>query len=410
MFVLSTKISQIQLKASPDVRTMLVIREYNEKIDREAVEEVEKQCEEFGSTKGAPSLVTDLLGDPISRVRQSSSYIMLVAEYGEEKEIVGVIMGSIKTVARGHNSIDCPIYVKIAYILGLRVLPSHRRLGLGSKLVEKLEEWCVERGVEYAYMATECTNKASINLFTLKCAYAKFRTPAILVQPVHAHKKPVGAGTAIIRLTPRLAESMYRQIFAKSEFFPKDIKTILSNKLNLGTFMAMPKNFLPKWDPERSSDVQLPPSFAILSVWNTKEVFKFQLKGVSKFKHAGCVASRVMDLWMPWLRIPSIPDLFSPFGFYLLYFLHMEGKGASRLMKNLCSFVHNMAKDDIGCGAIVAEVGKCDPVKEGIPHWKNFSWAEDIWCMKKLGTSELDDDWSISQPFSSTIFVDPRDF
>lgn len=410
MVKLSRKVIEIHPKSCTGV---LLVREYNEKRDKEGVEEVEKQCDQYGSTEGTPSLITDLLGDPISRIRQSASYVMLVAEYDDE--IVGMIMGSVKSVTRGKNSPTngVPSYVKTAYILGLRVLPSHRRLGLGTKLVEKLEEWCIDREVQYAYMATECSNKASINLFTQKCAYAKFRTPTILVHPVHAHKKPLSSGTAIVQLPPELSESIYCQLFANSEFFPKDIGTIISNKLSLGTYMAMPKKFLHKWDPEKGSNFILPPSFAILSIWNTKEVFKFQLKGVSKMTHAGCVASRVMDTWMPWLKIPSIPNLFSPFGFYLLYGLHMEGTGGPRHMNNLCSFVHNIAKDDVGCGAVVAEVGMWDPVKDGIPYWRKFSWEEDIWCMKRLGTSkdEVDgDDWSVSPPSSSVIFVDPRDF
>lgn len=296
-----------------------------------------------------------------------------------------------------------------------------RRLGLGTKLVTKLEEWFIEKGAEYAYMATDCANQASINLFTLKCAYVKFRTPTILVHPVHAHKKPIGSGIAVVRLSTQLAESIYRRVFSNSEFFPKDIDVILSNKLSLGTFMALPKNSLLKWDPQTGNS---PLNFAILSVWNTKEVFKLQVKGVSTLTYACCVGSRVLDAWMPWLRIPSIPDLFSPFGVYSLYGLHMEGKGASRLMKSLCAFVHNIARDDVGCGAIVAEVGRRDPVRQAIPYWRKFSWAEDVWCMKKLMAEKQDyeeeeekgdeiggvPDWIRSRPSTSVIFVDPRDF
>ncbi|PIA45856.1 hypothetical protein AQUCO_01600239v1 [Aquilegia coerulea] len=421
MYKISTKVSEFQLKSLPDIAEKLVlVREYNEMTDKEAVEKVERLCDEFGSSKGNPSLITDLMGDPISRVRQSPLYGMLVAEFGEEKEIVGMIMASVKTVTMGKKTMnnELPTYVKVAYILGLRVLPSHRRLRLGTMLVQKLEEWCMQRGAEYAYMATECSNKASIDLFTLKCAYLKFRTPTILVHPVHAHKKPIGSKIAIVRLTPQIAESVYRHIFINSEFFPKDIDTLLSNKLNLGTFMAIPKKYLSKWDPKKGSESNFPPSFAILSVWNTKDVFKFQVKGISRLTYAGCAASRVADKWMPWLKIPSIPDLFNPFGFYFLYGLHMEGKGGPLLMKSLCSFAHNMAKEDKGCEAIVAEVGKWDPVREGIPHWRKFSWSEDIWCMKKLGTLKREDDdqenvvndWCISPPSSSVIFVDPRDF
>lgn len=290
-----------------------------------------------------------------------------------------------------------------------------RRLGVGTKLVQKLEEWCKQMGAEYAYMATDCTNEPSINLFTKKFVYTKFRTPTMLVQPIHAHYKSIGwRSTAIVRIPPQLAETIYRRVFANSEFFPKDIDAILKSKLNLGTFMAVPKKSLPKWDPIESL---LPPSFAILSVWNTKEVFKLQVKGVSTLTYACCVGSRVLDEWMPWLRLPSFPDVFRKFGVYFMYGLHMEGKQGSYLMKSLCNFAYNMGRDDGGCGAVVAEVGQRDPVREVIPHWRKFSVAEDVWCIKKLRDAKQGEnercepsDWINSRSSSSVIFVDPRDF
>lgn len=55
---------------------------------------------------------------------------MQVAEYGEA-EIVGVIRGCVKTVTRGNS-----VYVKLAYILGLRVSPTHRfSLSLSGSLI-----------------------------------------------------------------------------------------------------------------------------------------------------------------------------------------------------------------------------------------------------------------------------------
>ncbi|RZC55061.1 hypothetical protein C5167_013913 [Papaver somniferum] len=373
----------------------IVVRDYNEKKDKEAVEELERQCE-FGSS-GKPSLLTDLMGDSVCRVRNSPACIMLVAEYkeGDTTEIVGVVRGCIKNVSRGKRAAgdDFPIYVKAAYILGLRVSPCYRRLGLGTKLVSALEAWFKKNGVEYSYMTTDA-NQASINLFTLKCDYVKFRTPTVLVQPVHAHKKHINSVITVIQLSPQLSELIYRRVFSESEFFPKDIDVILCNKLSLGTYIAFPKKSLAMWDSQSGN---LPKKFAMLSVWNTKQVFKLQVKGVSVLTHACCVGSRMLDEWMPWLRIPSVPDLFSPFGVYSLYGLHMEGKGASRLMKNLCAFIHNIARNDVGCCAIVAEVGRRDPVREAVPHWKRFSWDEDLWYMKKLTTEkhngeEEDDD------------------
>ena len=53
----------------------------------------------------------------------------------EKKEIVGMIRGCIKTVTCGikldlnhksQNDTVKPLYTKLAYVLGLRVSPSHR--------------------------------------------------------------------------------------------------------------------------------------------------------------------------------------------------------------------------------------------------------------------------------------------
>ncbi|KAK4485819.1 hypothetical protein RD792_008466 [Penstemon davidsonii] len=389
------------------LKKIVVVREYDEVRDTAAVEELERRCEV--GQPGETTLLTDLMGDPIARVRNFKSHVMLVAEYGNGGEIVGVIRGCIKTVTNGKriSSTEFPVYVKLAYILGLRVSSTHRRLGIATKLVQELEKWSKENGAEYAYMATDCSNHPSLNLFTRKCNYVKFRNPTVLVQPVHLHYKPLPSDIAIIRISPQLSETIYRHIFSSSEFFPKDIDCILNNKLNLGTFMALTKKSLSNWNLTTDD---LPSSFAILSIWDTKEVFRLQVKGVSALKHVACLATRVLDAMVPWLKIPSVPNVFDNFGFYFLYALHMEGKDGSRLMKSLCKFAHNMARDDVDCKVLVAEVGQMDPVRDAIPHWKKFSWDEDIWCIKKLGEANKgSDDWVKSQVSSPVIFVDPRE-
>ncbi|KAK9066318.1 hypothetical protein SSX86_013639 [Deinandra increscens subsp. villosa] len=389
----------------------VVIREYEEARDKAAVEAFESRCD-FQQT-GKPSLVTNLLGDPLCRVRHFPLHVMLVAEHVEKSEIVGGIRGCIKTVSKGEQ--EHRVYIKLAYVLGLRVSPLHRQQGIGTKLVQGLEEWCKKNGADYAYMATDSYNEASLNLFTLKCDYIKFRSLTILVQPVHAHNKPLISGVVIKRLDPQLAGLVYYKTMGDSEFFPKDIDVILHNRLNLGTFVAIPKSYLDHWDPKMN---RFPPSFAILSIWNTKEVFRFQVKGVSPLTYAECAGSRVLDTLMPCLRLPSVPNFFKQFGVYFLYGLHMRGYGGSRLMKSLCAHAHNMARNDVLCRALVAEVGQRDPVREVMPHWRKFSWAEDIWCIKKLGTAKQEinknlgpHDWIKSTSSSpSVIFVDPRDF
>ncbi|KAI4355831.1 hypothetical protein L6164_004567 [Bauhinia variegata] len=75
-----------------------------------------------------------------------------------------------------------------------------------------------------------------------------------------------------------------------------------------------------------------------------------------------------------------------------------------------------MARDDAGCGAVVAELGQWDPVREAVPHWKKFSLAEDIWCIKNLEDAKQHirqcghSDWLTSRSSPLPIFVDPRDF
>lgn len=54
----------------------IVVREFDAKKDCREVEEVERRCEVGPS--GKLSLFTDLLGDPICRVRHSPAYLMLV--------------------------------------------------------------------------------------------------------------------------------------------------------------------------------------------------------------------------------------------------------------------------------------------------------------------------------------------
>lgn len=264
-------------------------------------------------------------------------------------------------------------------------------------------------------MATDCTNQPSVNLFTKKCSYSKFRTPTMLVQPVQAHRKPHRSSkTLILPVPPPLAASLYRRIFAAVEFFPTDIEEVLANKLNLGTFMAIPRGSVFKWEMSfnKNGTVVLPPTFAVMSVWNTKEVFKLQLKGASRATYAWCAGTRALDERFPWLRLPSILNVFDLFGVYFLYGLHMEGKEGAGLMRSLCAFAHNMARDDGGCGAVVAEVGQKDPVRSGVPHWTRLS-LPDLWCIKKFTAAEHcdvdDDDWAAARPTSPVIFVDPRD-
>ncbi|XP_004289797.1 PREDICTED: uncharacterized protein LOC101314232 [Fragaria vesca subsp. vesca] len=397
---------------------MLVIRELDKNEDTQKVEELERRCE--AGSCGEMSLFTDLLGDPICRIRNSPSFLMLVAEIGPGKEIVGIIRGCIKVVSCGQHlrrpsnedsdlKIE-PICTKLAYILGLRVSPSHRRKGIALKLVNRMEEWFRRNGAEYSYMATELDNKPSLNLFTKKCNYTKFRTPSILVQPVFAHRvKTHRRQITIIELTPPEAETLYRRQLSATEFFPQDIDRIVQNKHNAGTFLAVPTEYL--WTGLDRFLSDPPESWAVMSAWNCKEVFKLEIKGASLARRLAAKATRMVDKALPWLRIPSVPDVFTPFGLLFLYGLGGQGQQADKMAKVLCGHAHNIAKE-LGCGVVVTEVASQEPLRSAIPHWKRLSCAEDVWCMKRLVEDYSDGslgDWSKSPPGLS-IFVDPREF
>ncbi|KAJ6412949.1 hypothetical protein OIU84_005880 [Salix udensis] len=408
----------------------IVVRGFDPTKDGAGVEEVERRCEVGPS--GKLSLFTDLLGDPICRVRNSPAFLMLVAEMGEE--IVGMVRGCIKTVTCGkrisrnvksnhsisYNVIDnndlskpVPVYTKVAYILGLRISPSHRRMGLGLKLVCQMEDWFRQNGAEYSYIATESDNHASVKLFTDKCGYSKFRTPSILVNPVFAHRVTLSSRVTIIELTPPDAELLYRRRFDTTEFFPHDIDSVLKNRLNVGTFLAVPRDSL-KFGSWAGSDRFLsdpPESWSVLSAWNCKDVFRLEVRGASRAKRTFARTTRIVDKAFPFLRLPSVPAVFRPFGLYFMYGLGGEGPRAAKMMKALCGHVHNLAREG-GCGVVATEVASREPLKSGIPHWKVLSCAEDLWCMKRLGEDYSDGsvgDWTKSSPGLS-IFVDPREF
>ncbi|KFK30374.1 hypothetical protein AALP_AA7G252700 [Arabis alpina] len=405
---------------------MTVVREYDPTRDLAGVEDVERRCEVGPS--GKLSLFTDLLGDPICRIRHSPSFLMLVAEMGtEKKEIVGMIRGCIKTVTCGqkidlntHNpqndTVFKPLYTKLAYVLGLRVSPSHRRQGIGFKLVKMMEEWFSQNGAEYSYIATENDNQASVNLFTGKCGYSKFRTPSILVNPVYAHKVNVSSQVTIIKLDPVDAETLYRLRFSTTEFFPRDIDSVLNNKLSLGTFVAVPRGSCygsgsGSW-PGSAKFLEYPPeSWAVLSVWNCNESFRLEVRGASRLRRVVAKTTRVVDKTLPFLKLPSVPSVFKPFGLCFMYGIGGEGPRAVKMVKSLSAHAHNIAKNR-GCGVLAAEVAGEEPLRRGIPHWKVLSCAEDLWCIKRLGEDFSDGvvgDWTKSPPGIS-IFVDPREF
>ncbi|KAF4387537.1 hypothetical protein F8388_011685 [Cannabis sativa] len=383
-----------------------IIRSYDKQVDRARVEDLERRCE-VGPTERI-FLFTDTMGDPICRIRNSPMYKMLVAEL--DKELVGVIQGSIKVVTMNKLGVSGAGGAKVGYILGLRVSPHHRRKGIGSSLVREVEEWFVSNEVDYSYMATEKDNKASVKLFVEKFGYNKFRTPAILVNPVQNRASHISSNVEISKVKVEEAECLYRKFMSSAEFFPKDINDILSNKLSLGTWVAYPKG-----ESLGSSS-----SWAMVSVWNTGGLFKLWLgkaplscliytkssRLISRLFPSSCFNNKFIIKLVP----PCIPNFFNPFGFYFMYGVHSEGPLSGKLVRSLCQFVHNMAIASKDCKAIVTEVGGHEfELRHHIPHWKLLSCPEDLWCIKALKIKDHEEEGFTKTPPSKPLFVDPRE-
>ncbi|KAG2285923.1 hypothetical protein Bca52824_045527 [Brassica carinata] len=357
----------------------VVIRCYNDLRDIIQMEWVEKSCE-IGNDQ--TFLFTDTLGDPLCRIRNTPIFTMLVADVGTK--LVGCIQGSVKPVKFHDKSVN------VGYVLGLRVVPPYRRCGIGSILVRKLEEWFVSHNVDYAYMATEKDNEASLGLFVGTLGYTVFRNPAILVNPVNPGRDlKLPSGIGIRKLKMEEAASWYRtHVAPTTDFFPDDIDQILGNKLSMGTWVAYYNN---------NDKID---SWAILSVWNSSKVFKLR---IGKAPLSYLLLTKVCNLvgrFLMLLGLTALPDLFNTFGFYFLYGVHAEGPLCGNLVRALCDHVNNMAASDDG-GAFV-------------PHWKMLSCDDDTWCIKPLkceekmsDLGEFDDMFWKSK--SGTLFVDPRD-
>jgi hypothetical protein len=88
-------------------------------------------------------------------------------------------------------------------------------MGIALQLVRQLEQWFELMTAEYAYMATDKSNEASLRLFTGRCGYGR----SLLVHPVHSHRLKVPRRATVARLGARDAERLYRSQFAH-EFFP----------------------------------------------------------------------------------------------------------------------------------------------------------------------------------------------
>ncbi|KAE8704109.1 putative N-acetyltransferase HLS1-like [Hibiscus syriacus] len=173
---------------------------------------------------------------------------------------------------------------------------------------------------------------------------------------------PVSNRVTLIKLSPSDAESLYRRRFTTTEF----PRTLIRCSI-IGSAWGL------SWPCH-------------VDVVTRKD--RGPVRGASRVRKTLAKTTRIVDKLLPFLRLPSIPEVFRPFGLHFLYGLGGEGSSAAKLVNALCAHAHNLAKEG-GCSVVVTEVANREPLKVGVPHWKMLSCDEDIWCIKRLGKTTV---------------------
>ncbi|XP_059661947.1 probable N-acetyltransferase HLS1 [Cornus florida] len=388
----------------------ILIREFNEERDSEEVMKLEKNCE-IGSKEGI-SIFTNMMDDPLCRVKLYPVHVMLVAELLKNRKLVGMVRGCIKYVGTG----SVGRHVNLGCILGLRVSPRHRRKGIGLKLVESIEEWLMRNGAQYTSLATEEKNVASTNLFSVKCNYVKLSSLRIYVQPVNSPPKDPPSHITLEKLSIDQAILFYNNHLRGKDMYPVDIDEILKENLSLGTWLSYYKE--DDWDGLHDEDMinsRTPSSWVVTSIWNTSETYKLQVRKSHPFNFFHATLSHARDVIFPCLKMQvNYHSLQETFGFFFLYGLLGEGERLEELMNSLWSFASRLAdQNKKDCKAIVTELADSDPLREHVPQGSSMSCINDLWYLKRANdqqaSDEEEDNLMAMRPVGN-VFVDPRDF
>ncbi|XP_039058268.1 probable N-acetyltransferase HLS1-like [Hibiscus syriacus] len=390
-------------------RDRVLIREFDYGKDIEVVGKIEKKCEIGSNTKGT-SIFTNMMGDPLFRIRFFPLHLMLVAELRENGELVGFIRGCIKHVGTKFGNKD----LKLGCILGLRVSPTHRRLGIGLKLVRAMEEWLINNGAHYTFLATEKNNVASRNLFTAKCEYRNLSSLLILVQPISfSMEDDPSQDIKVEKLNISQAITLYDNKLKGKDLYPTDIDAILKEKLSLGTWVSYFKQdeWIGLHSKEKDGDIisTIPPSWAVFSIWNSCEA-NIKKPHYPCFKLLHEIVNHAREKMFPCLKIPMCDySLERPLGFLFLYGIHGEGERLGELMESAWSFALRLGKDIQNCKMIITELGVSDPLMEHVSHASSSkSRIDDLWYFKKANGSINDEDHELGM--MGNVVVDPRDF
>ena len=288
-------------------------------------------------------------------------------------------------------------------------------MGIGLKLVRAMEEWLINNGAHYTFLATEKNNVASTNLFTAKCNYRNLSSLVIFVQPISfAMEGLISQDIKVEKLNIDQAISLYDNKLRGKDIYLTDIDAILKEKLSLGTWVSYFKQ--DKWiglhSKEKNEDIisTSPRSWAMFSIWNSCEAYKIHIKKSHPLKFFHETLSHARDKIFPCLKIPICDSLEKPFGFLFLYGLHGEGERLGELMKSAWSFASRLAENVKDCKVIITELGVSDPLMEHVPDESSKSRIDDLWYLKKVNGSISDEDDLGMMGELGNVIVDPRDF
>ncbi|XP_015883184.2 probable N-acetyltransferase HLS1 [Ziziphus jujuba] len=391
-----------------NIENKVLIREFNEDRDIEVVGKLERDCD-IGSKKGI-SMFINMIGDPFCRIRFYPLHVMLVAELIESKELVGVIRGCIKCVGTAFGERN----VKLGWIVGLRVSPTYRRMGIGLKLVNSVEEWILRNGAHYTFLATEKNNIASINLFTIRCNYVNLSSLVIFVQPICSRENDISQDIKIEKLHVDQAISLYKDRLRHKEVYPTDIDVILKEKLSLGTWVSYfrKEGWINLYSEENDQNVisKSQSSWVVFSIWNTCETYKLQIRKSHPLRFLYTTLSHAKEKIFPCLKMPMNDPVPSSLGFLFLYGLHGEGENLGELMKSIWSFASRLGANVKDSKVIITELGVCDPLIKHVPNDSSMSYFNDLWFAKKLISHVDDRDELLVKGQLGNVFVDPREF
>lgn len=273
-----------------------------------------------------------------------------------------------------------------------------------------MEEWMSKNGASYTLAATEENNAASTNLFTLRRNYIKLSSLSIFVQRLNPPFNHLPESINFDKLTTDQAISFYQNqthIGAK-DMYPADIDMILKEKLSLGTWLCYFKEDNVKINDKNSSITG--DSWAILSIWNTCEAYKLQVKRSTY--HSSPINHALKDDQENPKKM-ACDSIEKPFGFLFLFGLLGEGERLGELVKSLWSFALKMAENVKDCKAIMTELGFSDPLLQHVPKEVSTACIDDLWYAKKIkkcGSEDDDPDDLVGKREVGNVFADPRDF